>query len=136
MFINTEVDANTKQKILSMQSDIRHFIEVVFKDEERTPFNIHRIGVFNKDKDIAIDLGFLNYRELVSLHTYIKMNHNAPYDKKTFIDYIASKDNDPTPFSLPKEAYQAELAMIAWLGTNIGQGFLSKYKENLEEFKK
>jgi len=122
----------TAQKILSMQADIRHFLEVTFKEEDRTPFNAHRIGIYIENEEVAVDVGYFNYKELVALHTYIQVNCSADYDSTTYIDHIASKGEKVYAGRLSEDAYKTELSMIAWLGSNVGQDFLQKYMENLE----
>lgn len=132
MFIEQNIAPETAQKILSMQADIRHFLEVTFKEEDRTPFNAHRLGIHIENEEVAIDVVYFNYKELVALHTYIKMNYQADYEHTTYIDYIASKGEKVYAGKLSEDAYKTELSMIAWLGSNVGQGFLQKYMENLE----
>lgn len=133
MFAKQDIPAETSKKILSMQKDIRHFLEVTFKGEDRTPFNSHRIGIYIEDEEVAIDVGYSNYRELVALHTYIKMNHQSEYEHTTYIDLIAAKGEKAWPNKFSEDAYKVELSIITWLGSNVGQGFLQKFKENLDK---
>lgn len=132
MFTEQNIAPETAQKILSMQADIRHFLEVTFKGEDRIPFNAHRLGIYIENEEVAIDVGYFNYKELVALHTYIKMNYQSDYEHTTYIDYIASKGEEVCASKLSEDAYKTELSMIAWLGSDVGQGFLQNYMENLE----
>jgi hypothetical protein len=134
MFVELNISAKTAQKILSMQADMRDFLQKHFSNEDRIPFNAHRIGLYIdiENEEVAVDLGYFNYKELVALHTYVKMNYQTDYDGSTYIDHIASKGERVIPSKLSEDAYN-ELSMIAWLGSNVGQGFLEKFMENIKE---
>lgn len=133
MFTKQDIPAETSNRILSMQKDIRYFLEVTFKGEDRTPFNVHRLGIYIENEEVAIDVGYSNYRELIALHTYIKMNYQADFEKTTYIDYISSKGEKVYAGKLSEDAYKTELSIIAWLGSNVGQGFLQEFKKNLDK---
>lgn len=121
-------------EILEMQSDLRIFFEVNYDDNPPIPFNIHRIGVFIKDEGKAVDVGYFNYQELISLHTYIDINYNIKHGKLSILDHIACVGNNPQANQLSEDAYKAELSMITWLGSNVGQAFLSRFNKKIQDF--
>lgn len=119
-----------ENEVLQMQSDIRTFLAVNFESEP-TPFNAHRLGIYSEENK-AIDNGKFNYKELVFLHSYIDMVCNQ-FRKKTLIDQML-ENTDKYSSKLPVETYQAELSMIAWLGSNVGQTFLSRCEEKIKQW--
>lgn len=61
------------------------------------------------------------------------MNHQSEYEHTTYIDLIAAKGEKAWPNKFSEDAYKVELSIIAWLGSNVGQGFLQEFKENLDK---
>lgn len=119
------------QEVLQMQSDIRAFLALNF-EEEPIPFNAHRLGLYSEEK-VAIDVGMFNYKELIMLHTYIDKVCNH-FRKTTLLGLMVEEKPNVYSIKLPIEAYRVELTMIAWLGTNVGQGFLMEYEDNARKF--